>query len=106
MEYKDKFPAESGKTRSFKITGSIKSGGDGQADLALGDKYRRALMEMPLISSICGQEAQISYQDVSVQDESDDNFDKPRAKDATAKKASNETTFSLECGKEEEKYVR
>lgn len=106
MEYKDKFPAESGKTRSFKITGSIKSGGDGQADLALGDKYRRALMEMPLISSICGQEAQISYQDVSVQDESDDNFDKPRAKDASAKKASNETTFSLECGKEEEKYVR
>ena len=106
MEYKDKFPAESGKTRSFKITGSIKSGGDGQADLALGDKYRRALMEMPLISSICGQEAQISYQDVSVQDESDDNFDKPRAKDSTAKKASNETTFSLECGKEEEKYVR
>ena len=104
FEYSDKFPPESGQTRSFKIEGSIKSGGDGQADLMLGDKYRRQLMEMPLVREICGDDVQISYQEVSVK-----GAESAAGRKLTEEEISRlpkETTFSLECGKGEEKYVR
>lgn len=104
FEYTDKFPPESGQTRSFKIEGSIKSGGDGQADLVLGDKYRRQLMEMPLVREICGDDVQISYQEVSVK-----GAESAAGRKLTAEELGRlpkETTFSLECGKGEEQYVR
>ncbi len=107
VEYSDKFPPESGQTRSFKIEGSIKSGGDGQADLALGDKYRRALMEMPLVRAVCGNDVQITYQDVSVKEAAQPSSASARKRPgAVSAKLPKETTFSLECGKGGEQYVR
>ncbi len=104
FEYKDKFPPESGQTRSFTITGSIKSGGDGQADLVLGDKYRRQLMEMPIIREICGDEPRINYQEVSIEGAEAASGRKLTAEELG--KLPKETTFSLKCGQGEEKYVR
>lgn len=108
FEYTDKFPPESGQNRSFKLEGAIKSGGDGSADLMLGDKFRRQLMQMPLIREICGSDIPIAYQQVSDKDGQGGPgaaLISPAA-GAAASGDKGKLTFSLQCGKGEDRYVR
>lgn len=107
LEYTDAFPPESGQTRSFTMEGSIKSGGDPQADLLLGDKYRRELMNMPIVRSICGDDVNITYPEVSTGNSNE--LSGPIAENGVVVsqgKISRETTFKLQCGKGEQAYVR
>lgn len=65
LEYGDPFPTKGSEARSVTIEGSIKSGGDGQADLAMGNQFRDALAAQPIINKICGNSAAIRFVSVA-----------------------------------------
>lgn len=65
LEYSDPFPTKGTEARSVTIEGSIKSGGDGQADLAMGNQFRDALAAQPIINKICGNSAAIRFVSVA-----------------------------------------
>lgn len=65
MEYGDPFPAKGTEARSLTLEGSIKSDVGGQADLALGNKFRDQLAAQPIIGKICGNSASIRYVSVA-----------------------------------------
>lgn len=93
LEYGDPFPNKGSEARSVKIEGSIKSGGDGQADLALGNQFRDALAAQPVIGKICGKAASINFTSVAGTASSGNN-----ASGGTG--AEKETRFVFTCAKE------
>lgn len=93
LEYGDPFPNKGSEARSVKIEGSIKSGGDGQADLALGNQFRDALAAQPVIGKICGKAVSINFTSVAGTASSGNN-----ASGGTG--AEKETRFVFTCAKE------
>ena len=65
ISYTDAFPGKGAEERSFTMNGFIRSGTkDGRDDLALGNKFRDAIIQKPIVSRICGTSAVIRYTDV------------------------------------------
>ena len=65
FSYTDSFPSKGPSTRSVTIEGAIKTGKDGRADLALGNQFKDALVQMPNFKKICGDAATIRYVNVA-----------------------------------------
>ena len=63
LSYNDPFPGGAG--RSLYLEGAIKTGRDGRADMALGNKFREALIEQKTIRKICGDKGTITYTSVA-----------------------------------------
>lgn len=57
LTYSDPFPAKGTEARVVEIEGSIKTGADGQADMALGRRFNDELAALPIMSKICGKDA-------------------------------------------------
>ncbi len=93
LEYGDPFPTKGSEARSVTIEGSIKSGGDGQADLAMGNQFRDALASQPIMQKICGNTASIRFTSVAGTASSGNN----QPGGASAEK---ETRFVFTCAKE------
>jgi len=85
ITYSDAFPAKNDSGRSVYLEGSIKTGRDGRADMALGNKFREALIEQPFIKQICGEKGTITYIDVAGTGK------------RTERVSDQETTFKFEC---------
>ena len=81
--YNDPFPAKGGEARSLQLEGVIKTGRDGRADMALGNKFREALIEQPIIRKMCGEKGVINYTNVA----------------GTGGRSGQETTFTFNCGR-------
>ncbi|MGN0025327.1 MAG: hypothetical protein ACI351_07875 [Candidatus Avelusimicrobium sp.] len=93
LEYADPFPNNGSESRSVKIEGSIASGKDGQTDLVIGNKFRDALAEQPIVSKICGKDANINFVSVAGTSSAGGN------KMSGGKNADNETRFVFSCSK-------
>lgn len=65
ISYDSKFPGSEKNERSLRLEGSIKTGRDGRADMALGNKFRDDLLEQPTIKEICPKKGNISYTNVA-----------------------------------------
>lgn len=65
MTYKDSFPSKGADSKSIIIEGAIKTGKDGRADLALGNQFKDALVQMPNFKQICEKTATIRYVNVA-----------------------------------------
>lgn len=66
MSYGETFPSPGTETRSLTLEGAIQSGSsDGRADLALGNKFKDALVQQPIIKQICGNNGVIRYTNVA-----------------------------------------
>ncbi len=89
LSYSDPYPPQGKEARVIRIEGTIKTGRDGRADMALGNKFRDALIERPEIKKICGTSASIEYTSVAgTGGQSDRSGNK------------NETSFTFVCSKE------
>ncbi len=86
FSYNDPFPAKGGEARSVHLEGSIKTGRDGRADMALGNKFREALIEQPILHKICGEKGTINYTNVAGTGNRDN-------------RSGQETNFTFVCGK-------
>lgn len=84
ISYNDPFPAKGGEARSLYLEGAIKTGRDGRADMALGNKFREALIEQPIIRKICGDKATINWTNVA-------------GTGSRSDRSGQETTFSFVC---------
>lgn len=87
FSYNDPFLAKAGENRSVRLEGSIKSGRDGRADMALGNKFRDALIEQPILHKICADKGTITYTNVA------------GTGSRSEKGSGQETNFSFVCGK-------
>ena len=66
ITYSEAFPGKGTESRSLIMDGAIKSGQkDGRADLALGNKFKDALIQRPVIRQICGKTAVINYSNIA-----------------------------------------
>lgn len=97
MEYGDPFPAKGSEARSVRLEGSIKSDGGGQADLALGNKFRDQLVAQPIIGKICGNSASIEFTSVAGTAASGGNNS---ASGQSGSGVERETRFVFSCSKE------
>ncbi|MCQ2411158.1 MAG: hypothetical protein MJ053_06850, partial [Elusimicrobiaceae bacterium] len=65
ITYTDVFPLRNSEDRSLTLEGFITAGTrDGRDDLTLGNKFRDALIEQPIIKKICGSNGSIRYSNV------------------------------------------
>lgn len=94
LDYSDPFPNKGSEARSVTIEGAIKSGVDGQTDLALGNQFRDAVAAQPIFNKICGTSANIRF--VSVAGTAAGGNAPLRGRAATAEQ---ETHFVLTCAK-------
>ncbi len=92
INYTDTFPTSSNNSRSITMEGSIKTGKDGRADLALGNKFKDALVKLPTFQKICGDSAVIRYVNVAGTGNASSSDKKPSA--------GQETSFVFTCGKQ------
>ena len=83
VSYNDPFPSKGGEARSLWLEGSIQTGRDGRADMALGNKFRDALIEQPILRKMCGGKGAINYTNVA----------------GTGGQAGKQTNFTFACGK-------
>ena len=65
MTYKDVFPPKGGDMREIILEGFIKTGKNGQADMAMGNEFKDKFIAMPTISKICGNSAVINYSNIA-----------------------------------------
>ena len=65
MSYWSPFPNKGKEARAVQLEGFIKTGREGRADMALGNKFREALIAQPTFSKICGQKGSITYPSVA-----------------------------------------
>ena len=65
ISYTDQFPGKGGDARQLTIEGFIKSGKDGRADLALGNKFKDSLVQKPNLKPFCGTTGNITYANVA-----------------------------------------
>ena len=63
--FSDSFPSKGNSSRSYTMEGAIKSGKDGQADLALGNEFREKMIGLPITKDICGDRATINFSNVA-----------------------------------------
>lgn len=64
--YTDAFPGQDNKeNRVITVEGSIKSGKDGRADMAIGNRFRDALAAQPNFKAICGKDLAIRFPNVA-----------------------------------------
>lgn len=94
LEYGDPFPNKGSEARSVRIEGSIKSGKDGQSDVVIGNQFRDALSAQPILSKICGKNANIDFISVAGTASTGGN------KMSGGKDAEKETHFVFNCSKE------
>ncbi|WP_428081404.1 hypothetical protein [Candidatus Avelusimicrobium alvi] len=93
--YTDPFPSKGTEARNITIEGAIKTGKDGRADLALGNQFKDALVQMPNFKKICGNSATIRYVNVAGAGNTASNSTSGRPG-----AASQETGFVFTCVKE------
>lgn len=97
FSYKDSFPSKGPSSRSLMIEGSIKTGKDGRADLALGNQFKDALAKMPTFSKLCPDTPTIRYVNVAgAAGGGSTSSSSSGRKSATGQ----ETNFVLSCSKE------
>lgn len=65
IKYEDVFPPKGQEARTLVLEGRIKTDKGGQADLALGNRFRDTFVSMPTIKEICGQTATVSFSNVA-----------------------------------------
>ena len=99
MSYSDVFPGKSGEARELEIEGVIQSTeNDGRADLALGNKFKDALVQQPTIKKICGTSATIRYSNVAGTGGANANSGRG-GRQSTKSADKEDTTFTLTCSK-------
>lgn len=94
LDYSDPFPNKGSEARSVTIEGAIKSGVDGQTDLALGNQFRDAIAAQPIFNKICGNSANIRFVSVAGTAAGGNSIQR-----GTAAAAEEETHFVLTCAK-------
>lgn len=94
LTYTDSFPSKGTSSGNITIEGAIKTGKDGRADLALGNQFKDALVQMPNFKRICGNNATIRYINVA----GAGNTATAAASGRT--NAGQETSFVFTCAKE------
>jgi len=103
IDYKSPFPSKGSEGRSLNLQGSIQSGSkDGRADMALGNEFKDALVQQPIIKSICGNNADMRYTNVAGTASSNSNNNSGNRRGAGASGSSQETKFTFSCGKSQE----
>ncbi len=95
LEYAAPFPAKSSSVPTLTIEGTIKTGRDGRADLALGNQFKDALVQQPNFKKICGDSANIQYVNVAGTGKANTNS---TVGSGGSSSAGQETSFVLKCG--------
>jgi len=96
ITYTDVFPLRNSEDRSLTLEGFITAGTrDGRDDLTLGNKFRDALIEQPIIKKICGSNGSIRYSNV-VGTKGDSQAPSRRANGTSS---GQETRFVFTCSK-------
>lgn len=91
ISYTDQFPGKGGDARQLTIEGFIKSGKDGRADLALGNKFKDSLVQKPNLKPFCGTTGNITYANVAGTG--------PGGSSSNRSAAGKETSYVFTCGK-------
>ena len=99
FEFKDSFPSKGPDSRTLTIEGSIKTGKDGRADLALGNQFKDALDKMPTFSKLCNGTAAIRYINVAGA-AGGETTSSAGSIDSKKSATGQETNFVLSCGTE------
>lgn len=99
IDYKSPFPSKGNDGRALNLEGSIQSGSkDGRADLALGNEFKDALVQQPVIKSMCGNNADIRYTNVAGTAGGNSETGGRRGEVVS----SQETKFTFSCGNAQE----
>ena len=96
FNYTDMFPSKGPNSRNITIEGSIKTGKDGRADLALGNQFKDALVKLPNFKKICGENGTIRYVNVAGAGNATSTAASSSGRPATGQ----ETSFVFTCAKE------
>ena len=84
ISFNDKYPPTDKDVRTIAIRGNIKTGKGGQADLAVGNKFKETFANMPNLAPICRGAADIGYSTI--------------AGSGNERNAAKDTAFTLTCG--------
>ena len=95
ITYKEEFPPKKGKTRSLVLEGLIQTGKTASADMEAGNRFRDALLRVPVIKSICGGNTRSDIVDMKFRDLALLG-DKSASKGTSKNK---ETSFTFTCEK-------